>query len=237
MTYPLLLLFGAVLLALYIREKIRAYSVKAVLLKALVSTLFIAVGVYGSFLCAAKGVVTPLCPFVVLGLVCGLLGDIWLDLKYVFPEKDEPFTYAGFGVFGVGHILFIAGMLLSYYPAGRPMVVILPVLLALALSVGNALMEKPMKLRYGKLKGVVIAYGVLLFSMVLIAGSLALAHGRRETPLNLLFIGGVFFALSDLILSGTYFGVGKERPVDLALNYLTYYPAQFLIASALVFAA
>ena len=72
---------------------------------------------------------------------------------------------------------------------------------------------------------------------MLIAGSLALAHGRRETPLNLLFIGGVFFALSDLILSGTYFGVGKERPVDLALNYLTYYPAQFLIASALVFAA
>ena len=237
MTYPLLLLFGAVLLALYIREKIRAYSVKAVLLKALVSTLFIAVGVYGSFLCAAKGVVTPLCPFVVLGLVCGLLGDIWLDLKYVFPEKDEPFTYAGFGVFGAGHLLFIAGMLLSYYPAGRPMAVILPVLLALALSVGNALMEKPMKLRYGKLRGVVIAYGVLLFSMVLIAGSLALAHGRRETPLNLLFIGGVFFALSDLILSGTYFGVGKERPVDLALNYLTYYPAQFLIASALVFAA
>ena len=237
MTYPLLLAVGAVLLALYIREKIRAYSVKAVLLKALVSVMFIAVGVYGSFLCAAKGVVTPLCPFVVLGLVCGLLGDIWLDLKYVFPEKDEPFTYAGFGVFGAGHLLFIAGMLLSYYPAGRPMVVILPVLLALALSVGNALMEKPMKLRYGKLKGVVIAYGVLLFSMVLIAGSLALAHGRRETPLNLLFIGGVFFALSDLILSGTYFGVGKERPVDLALNYLTYYPAQFLIASALVFAA
>ena len=237
MTYPLLLAVGAVLLALYIREKIRAYSVKAVLLKALVSTLFIAVGVYGSFLCAAKGVVTPLCPFVVLGLVCGLLGDIWLDLKYVFPEKDEPFTYAGFGVFGAGHLLFIAGMLLSYYPAGRPMAVILPVLLALALSVGNALMEKPMKLRYGKLRGVVIAYGVLLFSMVLIAGSLALAHGRRETPLNLLFIGGVFFALSDLILSGTYFGVGKERPVDLALNYLTYYPAQFLIASALVFAA
>ena len=51
----------------------------------------------------------------------------------------------------------------------------------------------------------------------------------------LLFIGGVFFAISDLILSGTYFGVGKERPIDLTLNYITYYTAQFLIASALVF--
>ena len=237
MIYPLLLVCGAVLLVVYIREKIRAYSVKALILKSIVSALFVAVGVYGSWLSAAKGAVGPLCPFVVLGLLCGLMGDIWLDLKYVFPEKDEPFTYAGFCVFGFGHILYIAGMLLGFYPAGRPLAVIAPLLLGAVLSAGNALLEKPMKLHFGKFKGVVIAYGVLLFSMVLIAGSLALAHGWRETPLNLLFAGGVSFALSDLILSGTYFGVGRERPIDLALNYITYYAGQFLIASALVFLA
>ena len=232
--YPLLLVCGAVLLVMYIREKIRAYSVKALILKSIVSALFVAVGVYGSWLSAAKGAVGPLCPFVVLGLLCGLMGDIWLDLKYVFPEKDEPFTYAGFCAFGVGHMLYIAGMLLSYYPAGKPLTVIVPILLAVAMSVGNIVLEKPMKLHYGKFKPVAIAYGVLLFGMVLIAGSLALAHGWKETPLNLLFTGGIFFALSDLILSGTYFGVGKERPIDLTLNYITYYAAQFLIASALV---
>ena len=232
--YPLLLVCGAVLLVVYIREKIRAYSVKALILKSIVSALFVAVGVYGSWLSAAKGAVGPLCPFVVLGLLCGLMGDIWLDLKYVFPEKEETFTYAGFCAFGVGHMLYIAGMLLSYYPADKPLTVIVPILLAVAMSVGNIVLEKPMKLHYGKFKPVVIAYGVLLFGMVLIAGSLALAHGWKETPLNLLFTGGIFFALSDLILSGTYFGVGKERPIDLTLNYITYYAAQFLIASALV---
>ena len=138
-------------------------------------------------------------------------------------------------MFGVGHILYITGMLLSYYPVGKPIMVIVPILLAVVMSVGNAILEKPMKLHYGELRPVVIAYGVLLFGMVLISGSLALAHGWKETPLNLLFVGGVFFAISDLILSGTYFGVGKERPIDLALNYITYYTAQFLIASALVF--
>ena len=235
MMYPLMLVCGAVLLFVYIREKIQAYSVKAVILKSSVSVLFIAVGVYGSWLSAAKGTVSLLCPFVVLGLLCGLLGDIWLDLKYVFPEKDEPFTYAGFCAFGIGHILYITGMLLSYYPTGKPMTVIIPILLAVVMSMGNAVLEKPMKLHYGKLKPVVIAYGVLLFGMVLISGGLALAHGWKETPLNFLFIGGIFFAVSDLILSGTYFGVGKERPIDLMLNYITYYSAQFLIASALVF--
>lgn len=233
--YPLLLVCGAVLLFVYIREKIKSYSVKAVILKSLVSVLFVTVGVYGTWLAAAKGNDSPLCPFVVLGLLLGLLGDIWLDLKYVFPEKDGPFTYAGFCVFGVGHILFISGMLMSYYPAGKPTTVILPILLALVLSVGNAFMEKPMKLHYGKFKPIVLAYGVILFAMVLLSGSLALSYGWKELPLNLLFIGGVFFAISDLILSGTYFGAGKERPIDLALNYITYYSAQFLIASALVF--
>ena len=237
MLYPLLLLCGAVLLFVYVREKIRAYSVKAALIKALVSALFVAVGVYGAWRSAVKGAVSPLGPLVVMGLLFGLMGDIWLDLKYVFPEKDVPFTYAGFCAFGVGHILYIAGMLLGYSPAGRPLAVIVPLLLAAALSAGNALLEKPMKLHYGRFKGVVIAYGVILFSMVLLAGSLALAHGWRETPLILLFAGGVSFALSDLILSGTYFGIGRERPIDLALNYITYYAGQFLIASALVFLA
>ena len=237
MLYSLLLLCGAALLFVYIREKIRAYSVKAVLLKSAVSALFVAVGVYGFWRCALRGAVSPLCPFVVLGLLFGLLGDIWLDLKYVFPERDVPFTYAGFCFFGLGHVLFITGMLLRYCPAGRPMTVTVPFLLALALSIGNAVLEKPMKLRYGTFKPVVIAYGVILFSMVLLAGSLALHYGWKEAPLDLLFIGGVFFVLSDLILSGTYFGVGRERPIDLALNYITYYPAQFLIASALVFSS
>ena len=235
MLHALLLVCGAVLLFVYIREKIRAYSVRAVLLKSVVSMLFIMVGVYGTWLSASKGSASLLCPFVVLGLLCGLLGDVWLDLKYVFPEKDEPFTYAGFCVFGVGHILYIIGMLLTCYPTGKPMTLIVPVLLALVLSIGNAVLEKPMKLIYGKFKPVVITYGVILFAMVLISGRLALHYGWAKTPLNLIFIGGVFFAISDLILSGTYFGTGRERPIDLALNYITYYTGQFLIASALVF--
>ncbi len=235
MLYPLLLIAGAVALAFYIREKTRAYTVKAVLLKALVSVLFLSVGLYGAWRSAASGKAPPLAPLVLLGLICGLLGDVWLDLKYVFPEQKRPFTLAGFCSFGIGHVLFIAGLLLSYFPSGRPLFAVLPLVIGLLLGVGNVFLEKPMKLRYGELKPVVVIYGALLFSTLLCAGSLALAHAWQERALNLFFLGAVLFAASDLILSGTYFGEGKERPVDLALNYLTYYPAQFLIASSLLF--
>lgn len=233
MLYPILLGAGAVALLWYIREKVRAYTLKAVYLKTLVSMLFVAVAVYGAFRAAGAGD-RLLCPFVLMGLLFGLLGDIWLDLKYVFPEKKDPLTYAGFAVFGVGHVFYVAGLLLTWAPQGKPLLVLLSLLLALLMSAGNALLEKPMGLCFGKMKPTVIVYGFLLFATLSVSGTLLIVHRGSIPALNLFFAGAVLFTLSDLVLSGTYFGKGRERPIDLALNYLTYYPGQFLIASSLL---
>lgn len=230
----ILLLCGAVSLILYLREKIRRYSVKAVLLKSLVSVLFVAVAVCGWYASSTEGP-QPLGIFVILGLLFGLLGDIWLDLKYVFPEKDGIFTYAGFAVFGVGHLLYVTGLAIQYADGNAVLPLAAAMALAVMMGLGNLLLEKPMKLRYGKMKPVVAAYGALLFATVLVSGVLALLHAWRETTLDLFFVGAVLFAVSDLVLSGTYFGQGKERPRDLILNYLTYYGGQFLIAYSLLF--
>ena len=227
----ILFLLAAVVLILYIREKLRAYSVRAVLLKSAVSALFIIVSVF-SWYASGRGILGA---FVITGLTFGLLGDIWLDLKYVFREYDSLFTYAGFISFGIGHILYISGLLTQYMAGIKSVYLILPFILGIVLSLGNAVLEKPMKLHYGKMKATVIGYGILLFSTVLLSGSLALASGWQVRTLNLFFVGGMFFALSDLVLSGTYFGVGKERPVDIILNYLFYYGGQFLIAYSLRF--
>lgn len=215
-----LLILGGLALGLYIPEKIRGYTVKAVFLKSVVSLLFVAVAV-------AAGTTAALGPFVILGLVCGLLGDVWLDLKYVFPAEDRAFTYAGFCAFGVGHILYITGLLLQY---GAGLFLLGSFGLAALVAGLVALLEKPMKLRYGSMKPIVLCYSFLLFSLVSVSGGLLLTQGG--TALLLLFIGSVLFAISDLILSGTYFGTGRERPIDLIGNYLFYYGGQFLIAFA-----
>ena len=226
---------GAVALILYLLEKTKRYSVKGVLLKSAVSALFILLALCAWFGGARGELPALLGLFVLPGLLFGLLGDIWLDLKFVFPQEDRAFTLAGFAVFALGHVFYIIGLNMQFLPAGKPLYAVVPIVLGALLGVGNAFLEKPMKLRYGKMKPIVAVYGALLFAMVLTAGSLALAHGWRETTLNLFFIGGVLFALSDLVLSGTYFGEGKERPVDFILNYLTYYGAQYLIAFSLYF--
>jgi len=96
-------------------------------------------------------------------------------------------------------------------------------------------LEKPMKLHFGKMKPIAFAYGILLFSTLFLSLSLCIFWGWQERALAFMFIGAVLFTASDLVLSGTYFGVGRDRPVDIILNYVTYYPAQFLIALSLLF--
>ena len=227
----ILLIVGAFTLFLYIREKIKGYTLKAVLLKTAVSVLFIAVAVCGWYCAVSQSIFGV---FILLGLLFGLLGDIWLDLKYVYPQHDDPYTYAGFASFSIGHVLFITGMLICYFPYKMPLFAVLPFVLAILVSGGNILLEKVMKLHFGKMKLIVFGYGAILFSTVLVSGFLAYYYDWQVKTLNLIFIGSILFALSDLVLSGTYFG-GKERPVDIILNYLTYYPAQFLIALSLLF--
>lgn len=222
MMSPILVVSGIIILVWYIREKIRGYTMKAVFLKTVVSVIFVSIAV-------TAGSSAVIAPFMIMGLLFGLLGDIWLDLKYVFPAQDETFTYAGFIVFGIGHILYVAGLLIQY--GARGYIAVSFCLAAVAAGLVLVL-EKPMKLSYGRMRLIVLVYGFLLFSTVFVSGALLLDH--RAPALWLIFIGSVLFAISDLILSGTFFGVGKERPIDIVSNYLFYYGGQFLIAYSLV---
>ena len=230
---PIIILIcaGAVLVAFFLIEKVKAYTVKAVMFKAAASICFVAVAAVSLF---AKGY-HALSIFVTLGLFSGVLGDIWLDFKYVFKEHDKTFTYAGFIMFLIGHGFYISGMFLEFFSGQSPLYIILPLIGGAFISVMNLFIAKPMKLDYTGYKAISIAYGFFLFSMTLSALSLSIMTGFAHPTLIMMFAGGLLFTISDLILSGTYFGKGKERPVDIITNSVTYYAAQFVIALAMFF--
>lgn len=227
MLYPLLFAAGAVTLLFYVKEKLKAYSIKALILKSTVSVLFLFTAMAG--LCRSFTVSGVL---ILAGLLLGLMGDVWLDLKYVYRADDRVYTYAGFLSFLVGHLFFITAMLMQYFAAGLYPYVLVPVAAAVVVGILIGVLGPKIGMEYGEFKTVSMVYGAVLFAMTFIAGALALAYGFKTAALNRLFVGGALFAISDLVLCGTYFG-GKERKGDIIVNYLTYYGAQFLIASAI----
>ena len=226
----ILLVFGAFCLALFLIEKLRGYSVKEALIKSFTSFLFIALAAYSNY----KNGNHPFGVFVVAALAVGMLGDIWLEFKYVFKEQERLFTFAGFVSFAIGHIIYITGMMSCLYNKLTWYNILGPILFGLVWGAIILVMEKPLKMKYCEYKVICFIYGTLLFTTL--GTTLYLATSiPGVTSLNMLLIGATLFAVSDLILSGTYFGQGKERPFDLITNSVTYYAAQYIIAFSLFF--
>ena len=230
---PIIILsIGALMLFWFLFEKVKAYSIKEVCLKATTSVLFIALAVYSL---RQRTDLRAFPYFAIMALVCGLIGDIALDLKYVYKEKDFEYTLAGFIAFGVGHILYVTGMFLEFYRGQSVLYIIIPLAIGVLMGPVTLLVGKLSNCEYGKIKPVAFIYAILLFSTVATGFSLWMMSGFANTGILMFFIGGVLFAVSDLILNLTYFAEGHEQPFDLISNSVTYYAAQFIIAFSILF--
>ena len=141
----------------------------------------------------------------------------------------------GFLSFAIGHAFFCAGVV-NGVSAFNPIAILPAVGVAIVAALVVFFGEKAMKLHYGAYKIISTLYGAVLFFMAAFAFFAALFAGLKENMhLVVMAIGGALFIISDLILSGTYFGEGKNRPVDVITNHVFYYAAQFVIASSILF--
>lgn len=196
--------------------------------------------------------------FMIMGFMFGMLGDIWLDLKWIYVEEKDYFLYAGFISFLIGHIFFISAII--HNSPWTPTSIIVSVAAALLIATIAVLLEKPMKLEYGKFKPIVFLYSTTL-SMTLttaavtavITNSSLMQIIQNHTPFStvgfnsvisgfetswvVMTIGAALFLFSDLVLSGMYFAKeqNKNTPVNVIVNHTLYYAAQFILASAIHF--
>ena len=146
-----------------------------------------------------------------------------------------PYTYSGFISFGIGHILFMAALFrITKELTGSLTSQVLPLILAAALGIATVLGGKFLKMDFGRFRVITMIYGSLLIGSATVSGRLVLLTGFRSPALIVFFAGAVCFVLSDLLLSGTYFGKGHDKPFDIIFNHILYYAAQFLIAGSLL---
>lgn len=224
------LLVGLLSLGAFLFLRVKKTDVRSLMLKSVTSVMFILTGVF-----LTVGKPSLYSGLIVAGLVCGILGDIWLDMKFMYRQDEGFLTKAGFASFAFGHLFYIAAIIAgasafkAYY---IPLALAVGVIAGLVIYFGESLM----KLKYGEYKLISALYGGLLFFVTALGFNCSVLGGLGDNKhLFAFFIGGVFFIISDIILSGTYFGEGKNRPVDIITNHVTYYIAQFIIAVSILF--
>ena len=223
---------GACFLIAFLAKCNKKRSVTGVFLKNATSVFFLLTAAFG-ILATGNYVYGTL---ILVGLAFGMLGDIYLDQKWVYPNDMKQYLYAGFISFGIGHFFYIAAMvqhLLKLYFV-NPYHLFIPLAFGIVMAVGNLLLEKPMKQDFGEYRVIVTIYCFIIATMVGCA-----VYGTVITAVNdshyfdtfiCYAIGAVSFLISDLILSPMYFAKGKNTPLNMVLNHTTYYVGQYLIA-------
>ena len=173
---------------------------------------------------------------VVVGLVCGLGGDIALGLKDLVRHAYNRFLMAGFILFALGHIAYVAGLLLGWQTP-FPWV---PIVVCALIGVAFVVSDRVLRLHFGRFKWVVATYATLL-SLLPAMGFFTLATGAHPAGVAVLVqptimaVVGVCFVISDLILAWAYFGPSQDRGWEHTVCYVFYYAAQFGIAASLFF--
>ncbi|MFX0102433.1 MAG: lysoplasmalogenase [Candidatus Hodarchaeota archaeon] len=156
---------------------------------------------------------------VVIGLFCGLAGDILL-----LDKNNEKAFMLGLVAFLVGHILYV----ITFWSLNAaPWIYIL----LFPYAVIGIFIFKFLKpdLGYKKIPVIVYTAVILLMSFATITRF----YSSSPTSASLVFIGGVSFIISDVILAINKFK--GEIKYGTVYNMLTYILGQFLIGFGLLF--
>lgn len=166
---------------------------------------------------------------ILLGLVCGLLGDLILALRpFHEHSRHHSIILAGTVAFAVGHLFYLMA-LLKYMDFSWLAILFSAVITSMVFLIGIPVL----KLKFQKLLIPSIIYSFLLFLMIgmTIFGFNEFDNGSFSV---VILISAILFGLSDLVLSQIYFA-GKEINIYKAINLSMYYLAQIGIASSLIF--
>ncbi|MBQ0148198.1 MAG: lysoplasmalogenase, partial [Flavobacteriaceae bacterium] len=167
---------------------------------------------------------------IIVGLIFGLIGDIFLDLKTIYPIESDIYTFLGFYSFLLGHFVYIGYFLSSNTLSimeNSFVFAIAGIVVFLVLAT-----ETPMKLNYGRFRIITTIYAFILSFVTVL--SLWIGLKTSELSYSIFGVGMILFLISDLILSQIYFG-RKDKNWMISANYIFYISAQYLIASSIIF--
>ncbi len=236
MLYIALILFFS-FWSLFIYSIVKGQRMKGFYLKGFTSLGFIivfAIGVH-DFYIKSNGLTLSILDnkyliftlFIGLGLVCGLIGDLFLEVQYFYEDKKNTQIFSGMVAFFIGHVFYIVA--LSALIGFNYLSLIVGIVFTLIVAIGGVVL----KMDFGKLKLPSYLYTFIIFTMV--GQSFFLAVDSQFNLFSVvLMLGALLFGISDLLLAPIYFK-GDKRVSFAVANLATYYLAQLFIALSILF--
>ena len=218
----LLCLVGAIIQGIFIVIEHQQKYVPAVILKGSASIVFCIIGYLG-FVNATN---TSFAKMVFIGLIFGALGDILLNLRFVFEKMGQKIFLVGILAFFIGHILYLVA-LVPLSTNLLPCVVIGSILATLILT--WIFKTLTVKIAF-KVFGIFYIGAVVLMTCVAIGNVISI--GSLSSMMYA--IGAVSFTLSDIVLIFNTFGSEQKYSMRIT-NLSLYYLGQLLIACSLFF--
>lgn len=212
-----LCILGMVLQATFIAVEHDKKMVPAVILKGSASVVFVIIG----SIAFGKCINTSFGRMVLIGLICGALGDILLNLRYLSEKNAQKIFLAGIAVFFAGHIMYLAALI----PLSRNLLLsfVIGVICAACLL---AYIFTKLKIKVAfKIFGIFYIGAIVVMTAVAIGNLLA----APESACIMFAIGAVLFTISDVVLIFNTFG-DKTTFSRRIVNLSCYYVAQLLIA-------
>jgi uncharacterized membrane protein YhhN len=213
----IMIIVGFLLQGLFIFTEHREKYLLADILKGSASLIFVLIG-----LKAYQTVNFAFNRQLLIGLFFGLIGDVLLNLRYVFPKQGQKIFLIGIVAFLIGHIMY----LLALIPQARHILWYCAIPGAVAAACLLAYIFKTMEVKKAfKIFG--IFYLGAVFIMTAIAIGIAIFTPSRRAIIYA--IGAILFTASDVILIFNTFS-GVTRFSMRIMNLTLYYLGQILIA-------
>ena len=229
MAYYIVLPLGAIMSLIFCINRAKGFSIKNLMLKSISSLCYLLTAV---FAVVSNPKASTYGSLIIFGGALGLVGDILLDLKGIYKKDESTYLKGGFIFFLIGHIFYSSAIIYSLLI--KWWIVLICIAASLLFSYGNLLSSKIMKVHFGAYRSIVFIYTTFLALSMTLAIAAAIIP-RFHRGYVVLAIGLILFTLSDAILSGTFFGRGKEKPFYFFTNHLSYYAGQYLIAASIMF--
>lgn len=229
MFYYIVLAVGVVVSFVFCYQRRLGFSLKNLLFKSISSLCFLLTAVFALIGNSSAYIYGSL---IIMGGALGLVGDILLDLKGVYKQDEKTYLKGGFIFFLVGHIFYIGALIYSVKP--KWWLILIAAVVSMLIGIGTVLSANLMKVHYGAYRRIVAIY-VAFLAMTMLTSILCVFLTDFQKGYILMAIGSVLFLLSDVVLSNTFFGRGKDKQHHLFINHFLYYAGQYLIASSVLF--